>query len=135
VILLSKDVINKKKMEISVQILQSVPTIYYAMKISVNMLSSALRLELSLTMLTSVLMITNVNLAYIVLAHVSQWFKRILETRMVLLNSDIEKDAYTNMVFHMFTEKDCACGFNAEGKGYCPLGYNKRENDLTIAFI
>jgi hypothetical protein len=30
--------------------------------------------------------------------------------------------------------EDCACGFNAEGKGYCPLGYNKRENDLTIAF-
>ena len=24
-------------------------------------------------------------------------------------------------------EKDCACGYNADGQGYCPLGFNKRK--------
>jgi hypothetical protein len=30
--------------------------------------------------------------------------------------------------------KPCACGFNSDGKGYCPLGFNKREELLTKAY-
>jgi hypothetical protein len=30
--------------------------------------------------------------------------------------------------------KPCACGYNADGKGYCPLGTNKREELLTKAY-
>jgi hypothetical protein len=32
------------------------------------------------------------------------------------------------------TDRDCACGYNADGKGYCPLGYNKREELLTKTY-
>jgi hypothetical protein len=29
----------------------------------------------------------------------------------------------------------CACGINGEGKGYCPLGFNKREDKLKGYFV
>jgi hypothetical protein len=30
--------------------------------------------------------------------------------------------------------KPCDCGFNSDGKGYCPLGFNKRKELLTKAY-
>jgi hypothetical protein len=32
-------------------------------------------------------------------------------------------------------KKNCVCGYNADGKGYCPLGSNKREELLTKAYV
>jgi hypothetical protein len=31
-------------------------------------------------------------------------------------------------------KEECGCGFNADGKGYCPLGVNKREDKLKVYF-
>jgi hypothetical protein len=31
-------------------------------------------------------------------------------------------------------KEDCACGYNADGKGYCPLGFNKREKLLIDTY-
>jgi hypothetical protein len=38
---------------------------------------------------------------------------------------------YTDVTAATTVSKPCPCGYNADGQGYCPLGYNKRDSDYT----